>query len=323
LREKELPDNRHIETHNKVFIPDFNIYRLMTDEDDSLEQTFPPESRKKVADKAQRQRVTVAIVITMIILGAALVGYMFYQYFQASQTEVSVLDVEIEIKDTGEGVHIIRIETIQKKEDLLSSPRSDDNAVFPGVRAKLLSGQDVLSYDAFTTYKGSGIYTLSLGLKDTIESNSIITCTAWVYTGDQGSYADDQESAIVVWGPARTVEVLKAEITMEGNLSTGSNARISNVEISQLPNKMEMDNFPSHYPGIYGYIHRNNNYASFIATEPYTGSGDYNLFIGLLFQPQVGETMTIVIEVWQRNGDWLEGEYQSTTDSMTLTHTWS
>ncbi|UCF08120.1 MAG: hypothetical protein JSW28_00025 [Thermoplasmata archaeon] len=294
----------------------------MMDEDGSSAK--PPSTRPKLtaAEEERRRKVTAATIMVMIILGAALVGFMVYQYIIASQTDVYVLDVEVEVKEVGGVVHIVRIDTNRRSMELLSSPRSDDLSIFPGVRAKLLRGQDVLSYDAFVSYKGNGVHNLVLGLRHPPRENEILTCTSWIFTGNQGLYSDDQESAVVVWSDARITKALKASISMEGSLETGSNAQITSVDITQNPSTLEIGNDPSYYPGVYGYVMKNDEYVSFVATESYDPPGNYTLYIGLLFEPQQGDRMSVIIEVWQRNGEWLEGEYQSVTDSHSQAYAW-
>jgi hypothetical protein len=295
----------------------------MTDENGASTQSSTPKPKISEEEKAKRRSVSIAIILVMIILGTVLIGFALFQFLIASQTEVYVLDVEVEVKEIEGVVHIIRVESSRRLMDILDSPRSDDQSIHPGVRVKLIRGQEVLSYDEFVKYKGDGVYNLVVGLKHMPIENEILKSAAWVHTGNQGLYPDDQESVTMVWSDVREVNVLKVRASLEGKLETGSNARITDMEVSQESGTMEIGNSPIYYPGVYGYVQRNDEYTSFIASELYDSPGNYTLYIGLLFEPKPGDTMTVIIQVWQRNGDWLEGEYEVVTSSQSQAYTWS
>jgi len=295
----------------------------MTSENESSDKVSPRSAKISAAEEAKRRRVTLSIIAIMIILGGILLGFVAYQYLLVTQQQVYVLDVKVEVKEIGGFIHIVRIETSRRQMDLLESPRTDDLSIFPGVRVKILRGQEVLSYDRFTSYHVDGTHNIVVGLRHMPRQNDILVCTAWIFTGNQGAYADDQESVTIVWSEVRNVNVLRIDIGMEGSLETGSNAQITGVSITQDSGTLEIGNGIGYYPGVYGYVQKNDQYLSFIASKPYDPPGNYTLYIGLLFEPRPEEILTVIIQVWQRNGEWLEGEYQSVTDSHSQSYTWS
>jgi hypothetical protein len=276
------------------------------------------------ADKdSQKKRVSIAIVIAMVLIALILVVFLSYQYFIASQTQVTVLEVEVEVVEVGEEVHITSIEIEQRKMDLLESPRMDSRNIFPAVRAKILRGQKVLSYDALVAYKGPDSYKIIIGFKDIPKENEIVSCIVWIYSGNQGAYADDQEITKIVWGEREEVSVIKAKISIEGTFSTASDANITDVEISQEESKQVMGNPVSKYPGVFAYAQKGDVLVSYIICKEYDKDRtNYTLYIGLINEPEEGEDFLIVVELWQREGEWIRGYYEPARDIYSLTYTW-
>jgi hypothetical protein len=249
-----------------------------------------PISKKKDKDKS---KVTVAIVISMILLGVVLVAFLAYQYIGATQTDVQVLEVEVYVGEVGDNIFI-----------------------------KVSKGQDILSYDTFVKYNGEGTYNLICGFKKEPEQNDLLECTVWVFSGSSESFADDQESIQVIWGKDNVNYVIEAKVSVKSNLpDIGSDAEITEVQITTKQKEQEV-NFKNFFPGVYGYALLFNSQVSYIAVKDFDGVGNYTLFIGLLEEPQQGDELTIVIKVYQRNGQWVDGFYQEPVDSYTTNYVW-
>jgi hypothetical protein len=293
---------------------------MMDDPDSPSIPNSPPP--KRMATESQRKKATILPVVIMIILGSILLGYLYYEYFRATETFVDVLETQVEIKEVDESIHIVKIETNQRKMDLLDSPRSDSDPISPAIRIKVYRGSHVLTYDAYKDYTGSGTYNILVGFRDVPEGGEILTCTVWVFSGRQGSFADDQETTKVVWSEGNMVKVLKATVNVEGEYPTASDANIVDIDVSQEPNEQRVSNSGSFYSGVYGFVEKNGVFVSFISCKHYERGGNYTLLIGLLFEPELYEELTIVIEIWGRNGEWLEGYYIAPIDTLTTTYTW-
>jgi hypothetical protein len=273
---------------------------------------------------SQKKKVNYAIVISMFILAMILVGFLSYQFLIASQTDVDVLYVEIEVKEVEGKIHITSIETSQRKMNLLNSPRSDSQGIFPGVKARVSLDQKTLSYNAFVAYDGEGTYNLVVGFNDVPKNNDILTCAVWIFTGNQGSFADEEETAQVIWGDEKAGDIIKVEVSIQGEFpTTGSDADISSVRISKGEDEEVVGEFQSKFPGLFAFVLKNNVQGSYIACESYEGQGNYTIFIGLLFEPRIGEEITVVVVIWQRNGKSLFLREQSPTDSYSTTFVWS
>jgi hypothetical protein len=295
-------------------IHNFIICRMMDEKEASK-----PISKKKDKDKS---KVTVAIVISMILLGVVLVAFLAYQYIGATQTDVQVLEVEVYVGEVGDNIFIQSIEYEQRQMELLNSPRMDDEGLIPGVRVKVSKGQDILSYDTFVKYNGEGTYNLICGFKKEPEQNDLLECTVWVFSGSSESFADDQESIQVIWGKDNVNYVIEAKVSVKSNLpDIGSDAEITEVQITTKQKEQEV-NFKNFFPGVYGYALLFNSQVSYIAVKDFDGVGNYTLFIGLLEEPQQGDELTIVIKVYQRNGQWVDGFYQEPVDSYTTNYVW-
>jgi hypothetical protein len=292
------------------------IYPMM----DENGTSHPPNTEKD----SEKKKVNYAIVITMFILAIILVGFLSYQFLLASQTDVDVLDVEIEVKELEGNVHITSIEATQCKMNLLDSPRSDSEGIFPGVKARVSLDQKVLSYNAFVRYNGDGTYNLVVGFKEVPKNNDILTCAVWIFTGNQGSFPDEEETAQVIWGDEKVNEVIKVEISIQGEYpTTGSDADITSVRVSKGDGEDAMSNSKSKFPGIFAFVLKNNDQGSYIVCESYQGQGNYTIFIALLFEPRSGEEITVQMNIWQRNGKSLFLREQSPTDSYSTTFVWS
>jgi hypothetical protein len=292
------------------------IYTMM----DENGTSHPPNTEKD----SQKKKINYAIVITMFILATVLVGFLSYQFLIASQTDVNVLDVEIEVKEVEENIHITSIETTQRIMNLLNSPRSDSLGIFPGIKARVSLDQKVMSYNAFVGYDGEGTYNLVVGFNDVPKNNDILTCAVWIFTGNQGSFADEEETAQIIWGDERINDVIKVEISIQGEYpTTGSDAEISSVKVTQGESGDAVGDTGRKFPGIFAFVLRNNDQGSYIVCESYQGQGNYTLFIGLLFEPRIGEEITVVVSAWQRNGRSLFLREQPPTDSYSTTFVWS
>jgi hypothetical protein len=296
-------------------INNFIIYSMM--DDNHTPSSVHSES------KANKKKGSFAIMITMILIGAIILIAISYQYLVATQTDAPIMEVEVDVKETGGKIHIVEISTTQSRMDLLESPRIDDKGIIPGVRIKLFSGQKVLSYDRFVGYSGSGSYRLICGFKENPEEGDLMTCTAWVFSEDGASFADDQESTEVVWGDARSEFQLVTKVTIEGKLTdTGADANITQVQVSSSTDAKTLENQGCYFPGIFAHAKRFSSQVSYTACADYEGGGNYTLFITLIEKPNTGDEFTVTVSVWHRNGQWLEGFYEPPRDSFSTTIVW-
>jgi hypothetical protein len=284
-----------------------------------MDQKEPSQLHPATKDKS---KVTVAIIISMILIGVILFAFLTYQYLIASETKVPVLEVEVYVGEVGDDVFIQRIEYENREMSLLDSPRTDDKGISPGVRVKISRGQDILSFDAFVGYNGEGTYNIICGFKETPNEGDLLECTVWVFSGSGGLYADDQELVQVIWGKEKVNYLIKTRVSIEGSLpQTGSDAHITGVGITSEQTEHEV-NFECYFPGVYGYILQYNSQVSYIACKEYKGGDNYTLFIGLLEEPEEGDEFTIVVKVFQRDGQWVDGFYQQPVDSYTAKYVW-
>jgi hypothetical protein len=290
---------------------------MMTDERPS---TPPQEDMTR-----QKSKAGYSIIIVMVILGTVFVGFLAYQYLETTGTDVPVLKVEVEVIEVGNDVHITSIKTVQSSMDLLDSPREDSSSIFPGVRVKLSKGQNVISYDAFVSYKGPDIYNLIVGFSEKPKEDDMITCAVWVFKHSQGSFPDDQETTQVFWAPKEATGVLRATVDIHNYYKSAGNTTIENVNISQVDNQQGIANAPSKFPGVYAYVLEQGTFGSYIACEGFEEIGRYGLYlyIGLFEEPVVGEDLTIVVVIWPRDGEWVTGYYPDPADSYIVTYTWS
>jgi hypothetical protein len=275
-------------------------------------------------NKPEKKRGSFAIVISMMLIGTIIIAILSYQYFTASQSNVPVLEIEVEVDEVGDDVFIKKIELKQSERKMLDAPRIDDEGKIPGVRVKVIKGQSVRSYDSFVDYHGAGVYNIVSGFKETPEKNEILDCTVWVFSEESESYADDQETIQFIWDFEKADHFLKAKVNANGTFEHGSDANIRSVEITQEQRERDVDVI-GYFPGIWGSAQRFNSQASNIVSVSYIGGASYNytLYIGLLEEPQSGDEFTVTINVWPRDGEWLEHLYQQPADTFSVNYVWS
>jgi hypothetical protein len=295
-------------------IHNFIICRMM-------DENKTPKSNSKENDK-DKNKVSVAIIISMILLGVVLVAFLGYQYLGASRTDVHVLDVEVLVSEVSGNIYIQSIEYNMRKMPLLDSPRSDDEGVIPGVRVKVSKGQDILSYDTFVKYNVEGTYNLVCGFKKEPEQDDVLECTVWVFSKSDNSFADDQESIQVIWGREKVDYVIEAKVSVNSTqIDIGSDAKIEGVQLTSKQKEQEV-NSKNFFPGVFGYALLFNSQISYVAVKDFEGGFNYTLFIGLLEEPDQGDELVIVIKVYQRKGQWVDGYYQEPVDSYTENFVW-
>jgi hypothetical protein len=265
-----------------------------------------------------------AIVIAMVLIGTIFIAFLSYQYFTASQTDVPVLEVEVEVEEVGDNVYIKRIETSQSERKMLDAPRIDDQGTIPGVRVKVFKGQSVRSYDSFVNYEGAGTYNLICGFRNVPTDQEILDCTVWIFAEKSGAYADDQETIQVIWNFDRAESFLKVTVNANGTYEPGSDANIKSVKVTQEKNERDVE-ILGFFPGVWSSAKRFNSQASILTSQSYIGGGDYNytLFLGLFEEPQPGDEFTITVEIWPRNGEWFEHLYQKPADAYSVNYVWS
>jgi hypothetical protein len=275
-------------------------------------------------NEPNKKKGSFAIVITMMLLGTIFVAFLSYQYFSATQTNVPVLEVEVEVEEVGDDVYIKRIEPKQSERRTLDAPRIDDEGKIPGVRVKVIKGQSVKSYDRFVEYHGSGVYNIVSGFKKVPETNEVLECTVWVFSGKSESYADDQETIQIIWDFEKADYFLKAKVNANGTFEHGSDANIRSVEVTQEQRERDVE-IGGYYPGVWGSAQKFNSQATNIVSASYIGGASYNytLYIGLLEEPQSGDEFTVTINVWPRDGEWLEHLYQQPADTFSVNYVWS